>query len=302
MTKYRDVGRSWRTPAKHGLMSNFVGQEIGAANAPKFASVNRLTWIDLTAGDAAPVDGEKWHRSCSPGILAHHAAYRNARTSPFTRKPVEIVLYEIQAATYDRLLANLAEQLPTLGYEKDGEGRWCWADRVSITTVNLSGHAADVTWLRQTDAVLAFNDPNAITEWAMRNTFAQEVKDRGVWAFRSLSTLGCNTAGIKRIDLDDGSGDAKRERRAWFDLIAAQQAALPSYRDLLLAGIERDEAQWAYLLCTAQKWRSSTESVVASEFRKIERTTVMRWFAQDPIGFESIKRTLFLTKRERDGL
>lgn len=286
------VGRSWRTPAKHGLMSSFVGQEVGVTNNRMFTSVNRLAWIDLTAGDAAPVDNSDWHRSCSPGILARHAAH--------SKKPVEVVLYEIQPSTYDRLLANLGEHLPSLGYEKDGEN--CWrTEKATIYAVNQSGQTADVNWLRSTDAVLVFNDPNAITEWAMRNTFAQEIKDRGVWCFRSLSTLGCNTAGIKRIGLDDGSGDAKRERRAWFDLIAAQQATLPRYRDLLLAGIERDEAQWAYLLCTAQKWRKSTESVVRSEFRKIDRTTSMTWFSENPLGFEQAKRFLFLTRKEREG-
>lgn len=286
------VGRSWRTPAKHGLMSNFVGQEVGVTNNQVFTSIDRLAWIDLTAGDAAPVDDSDWQRSCSPGILARHATR--------SKKPVEIVLYEIQPSTYDRLLTNLGEYLPSLGYEKDGEN--CWrTDNATIYAVNQSGQTADVGWLRRTDAVLVFNDPNAITEWAMRNTFAQEIKDRGVWCFRSLSTLGCNTAGIKRIGLEDGSGDAKRERRAWFDLIAGQQATLPRYRDLLLAGIERDEAQWAYLLCTAQKWRKSTESVVRSEFRKIERTTSMTWFSENPLGFEQAKRFLFLTKKEREG-
>lgn len=287
------VGRSWRTPAKHGLMSNFVGQEVGVVNTLKFVGIDRLVWIDLTAGDAAPVDGSTWHRSCSPGILAHHAVH--------SRKPVEIVLYEIQPSTYDRLLANLAEHLPVLGYEKDGENCWRAGETATIHAINDSGQRADVRYLRRTDAVLVFNDPNAITEWAMRSTFAQEVKDRGVWCFRSLSTLGCNTAGIKRIGLEDGSGDAKRERRAWFDLIAAQQAALPSYRDLLLAGIERDEAQWAYLLCTATKWRASTEAVVRTEFRKIDRTTTMTWFGRDPLGFEGAKQFLFLTRKEREG-
>lgn len=298
MSKYKDVGRSWRTYAKHELMSSIIGQEIGAAS--RLNTIGRHVWFDLTAGDAALVEGVEWERGCSPGILARHAVN--------SRKPVEIVLHEIQPATYDRLLGNLAERLPALGYEKDGEDCWRLGNRVAITALNSSGHGADVAMIRNSDAVFVLNDANAITEWAMRPTFAREICER-TWCFRSLSTMGCNPAGIKRIGLDDGSGDAKRERRAWFDLIATQQNTLPHYRDLLLAAIEKDEAQWAYLLCTAAKWRPQSEAIVRGAFKTAinrlpeesrGRTAAMTWFGADPLGFEETKRHLFLTKAERD--
>lgn len=279
MTKYLDVGKSWRTWAKHELMSSFVGQEVGATG--RMNGIKRLVWFDLSAGDAVKVDDEEWHKTCSPGILAHHAIH--------SRKPVEITLYEIQAATYDRLVANLGANLPRLGYVQESENRWRAGDRVVIQAFNSSGHNAVVDFVRCTDAVLVLNDPNAITEWAMRDTFAQEIASRTPW-FRSLSTMGCNPSGIKRMKLE--------ERLAWFDLVGAQQAALPRYRDLLLAAIERDEAQWAYLLCTAEKWRKATEAVISTAFRKIGRTVAMSWFRRDPARFEETKRTLFLTKKE----
>lgn len=285
-----DVGRSWRTPAKHELMRSIVGQEVGVTNRG-LAAIQRLVWIDLTAGDGVIVDGVPWQQGCSPGILAAHAVE--------STKPVEIFLYEIKPATFDRLIDNLTEHLPGLGYEKDGECRWRAGSAATITAVNMSGKNADVSTIRRTDAVLVFNDPNAITEWAMRETFADEIGSR-TWCFRSLSTLGCNVAGIKRIELDNESGDVKRERRAWFALIAAQQRALPHYRDLLLAAIERDEAQWAYLLCTSEKWRGKSEAVVNSAFRRIGRTTALAWYRQDPHPFEALKRALFLTKKEQD--
>lgn len=300
MSKHKDVGRSWRTYAKHELMSSIIGQEVGAAGS--MTRIERHVWFDLTAGDAALVDGAEWARGCSPGILARHAAK--------ARKPVEIVLHEIQPATFDRLVGNLGAHLPGLGYEKDGEDCWRLADKVTITALNVSGHSADVTTVRNCDSVFVLNDANAITEWAMRATFAREICDR-TWCFRSLSTMGCNPGGIKRIGLDDGSGSAKRERRAWFDLIATQQNTLPHYRDLLLAAIEKDEAQWAYLLCTAAKWRPQSEAIVRSAFKTAirrlpeesrGRTAAMTWFGTDPLGFEETKQQLFLTKTERDGL
>jgi hypothetical protein len=278
LSKRLDVGRSWRTWAKHDLMNSVIGQEVGAAG--KLPNIDRLVWVDLTAGDAALVEGAPWRRACSPGILANHAAH--------SRKPVDIVLHEIQAATFDRLLGNLDQFLPELGYEKRDDNLWRLGP-TSITALNVSGHEADATFMRGRDAVVVLNDPNAITEWAMRPTFAQEICDR-TWCFRSLSTMGCNPAGIKRLPLE--------ERLAWFEMVGTQQATLPHYRDLLLAAIERDSAQWAYLLCTASKWRSSSESVMRTAFGRAGRTTAMTWFGVDPNEFEETKRQLFLTKKE----
>lgn len=276
------VGRSWRTPAKHDVMASFVGQEVGVINrSPYHRDITRLVWIDLTAGDAAEVDGLEWHSACSPGILARHASASG--------KTVAIALHEIQPATYDRLLANLDVHLPTLGYKKVGENRWR-TEKVTLQAINKSGADADVSFVGQSDAVLAFNDPNAITEWAMRPTFAQEIKARRVWCYRALSTLGCNVAGIKRLDSD--------VRRGWFDLIGSEQGALPDYRDLLLAGIARDESQWAYLLNTPTKWRGTTEGFVRSAFGRVGREVISNWYRGDGVGFESAKRSLFLTKKE----
>ncbi len=274
------VGRSWRTFAKHELMRSFLGQEVGAAG--NIGAVWRHVWIDLTAGDAAPIDGEAWHEASSPGILAHHATK--------ARKPVAILLHEIQPSTYDRLVTNMDARLPAMGYEKTGEGRWKFGSRVTITAVNASGHEAAIDFIGIHDAVLAFNDPNAITEWAMRDTFASEIARRTPW-FRSLSTLGCNPAGLKRIGLE--------ERQLWFVSTESQESASPAYRDLLLAVIERDEAQWAYLLSTATKWQAKTEKVVQTAFRKTGRTVLMAWRHRDHAAYEEAKRTLFLTKAER---
>lgn len=283
MSKVPNVGRSWRTPAKHDLMSSIIGQEVGSAS--KLSDARRLVWYDLTAGDAAQIDGEEWHRACSPGILAHHAT----RSS----KPVEIRLHEIQSATYDRLIANLSAHLPGLGYEESGEGVWTYnGDHVVLTAVNTSGHNASISGIGRGDAVFVVNDPNAITEWAMRPTFADEITER-TWMFRSLSTMGCNPGGLKRTDIVS--------RVDWFDTVEAQQEALPHHRDLVIAAIARDDAQWAYLIATSTKWRMTTEKVVESAFRRYGRTALMSWYRQDPSNtFQDTKLRLFLQKAERD--
>ena len=291
MPKQMDVGRSgWRTFAKHFLMNSFVGQEAGVTR--NLRGVTRLVWIDLTAGNAALIDEIEWHRSCSPGILAYHAKD--------SVKPVEIALHEIKPAVFDLLIKNLEYWLPTLGYSQYEDAAWRIGSRVRIRAFNVSGKDASVDYVGRSDAVLVLNDPNAITDWAMRDSFPAEIVSR-TGIFRSMSTLGCNPSGIKR-------GSAA-ERLNWFDLIRSQERTLPGYRDLLLSAIERDEAQWAYLLstATAADWRDKTEAMVKSAFRRVTevpgsrgRTAAMTWFQQDPAEFQETKLRLILTKSERE--
>lgn len=274
------VGRSDRTPAKHALMCSFYGCEVGAAN--NIPSIKRLLWMDLTAGDGTAPATLPWKLNCSPGINAYYAIG--------CQKPVDVVLYEIKPATYGRLLVSLTEELPALGYRQVGDAQWVFGDHVTLKAIHGSGAQAPVSHIRQTDAVLVSNDPNAITEWAMRPTFAVEVTARP-WCSRFISTMGCNTAGLKRLD--------KSIRDGWFDRVNEQAAALPPHRDLLLAAIKGDDAQWAYLLCEPIKWRKSkVEPMVRTAFNKHGYTIDMAWLGLDPVGFDRLTRKLFQTRQE----
>lgn len=280
------VGRSWRTVAKHALMRNLLGQEVGVVNKwkNKGEHVPSSVWYDLTAGDGVAPDDTAWGAGCSPGIVASYA--RDLRV------PTTVLLSEIQAATYDRLIVSLAENLPRLGYEPKDEFTWTFSRSgvdINLHALNMSGWDASVDIIERDAAVFVLNDPNAITEWAMRPSFAQEIRDR-TWRSRSLSTMGCNPAGLKRLDLS--------ERMGWFGLVKSQQDALPVHRDLLLTAIERDDAQWAYLIGQAAKWREGTESKVRSAFAQAGRTAAMSWYVVDREGFEATKDRLFFTKQE----
>lgn len=280
MSSTMDVGRSGRTPAKHALMSAICGKEVGAAG--RIRAIDRLLWKDLTAGDGVPEDGMEWHYNCSPGILAHHATK--------SIKPVMVTLHEIQPATFDRLMATLAEQLPWLGYTRIGETMWS-CRQATLEAVCGSGADSPVDHIRRTDAVLVSNDPNAITTWAMRPTFADEIARRA-WCFRSISTMGCNVGGLKRSDAPTRAG--------WFELVKQQEAALPRHRDLLLAAIEGDSAQWAYLLSEPSKWRDRgiVEPTVQTAFKRYGYALEMAWHRTQPDAYEDLKRRLFLTRRE----
>lgn len=285
MAKWKDVGQSRRTPAKHELMRNIVGKEVGAAGSMQ--AIERLVWADLTAGSGVPVDGLEWERNCSPGILAYHATR--------SRKPVDITLYEIKPATFDLLLASLHQHLPALGYTPVDEGVWRYRETVLLLALNQSGEHAGLGNIKRgdSDAVVVTNDPNAITDWAMRPSFAQEIANLTPW-FRSISTMGCNVGGLKRLDL--------AERAHWFDLVSQQEAALPPYRDLLLAAIEHDAAQWAYLLCEPVKWKSVMEKVTRDSFKKFGYALDLAWYRSDPARFAQLKQRLFLTSKERGSL
>lgn len=280
MSKRKDVGRGWRTPIKHDYLSSIVGQEAGVA--PKLRDVQSGVWYDLTAGDAALIPGKMWHGSCSPGILAYHATR--------CALPVHVRLYEIQPATYDRLLGNLTSYLPTLGYGAAASDTWIHPGNGStVTAHNMSGAEADVTGVGDDTAVFVVNDPNAITEWAMRPTFAAEIAARTKWS-RCLSTMGCNPAGIKRLTID--------ERINWFATVYEQQRALPAYRDLSLAALDRDEAQWAYLVATSDQWREKTDRAAEKSAKSCNRSVSIAWWRQDPSRFDDLLLRLFLQKSE----
>lgn len=98
MAKRKDVGTSDdHTPIKHAIMRQFVGKEVRAANS--LGWIERLVWIDLTAGKAEPAYGDSWSDSCSPGILASRAIE--------STQPVVIDLYEKNPDTYTKLVDNL---------------------------------------------------------------------------------------------------------------------------------------------------------------------------------------------------
>ena len=274
------VGRSHRTPAKHALMRKIVGSEIGAAGNQW--AIQRLRYLDLTAGDGLADESAPggWEHNCSPGIAAYYARY--------SRKPIEVILYEIQAATFDRLTRNLSERLPGLGYERTGDEWVCGNARLRL--VHDSGARALVTDVTKQTAVLVSNDPNAITDWAMRPSFAAEISHRTPW-FRAISTMGCNPAGLKRLPPED--------RRVWFEHIESQVRSLPNHKDLLLVEIERDDAQWAYLLCEPAKWRKQAERSALLAFSAHGLSVNWAWWKTERSRFTEIEQRLFLTKKER---
>lgn len=282
-----DVGRSYRTPAKHKAMYEQVASEICAAN--KLPSIFKIRYYDLTAGDGIVDPDLEWSRNCSPGIIALCATY--------SEKPIDVFLFEIQTATYDRLLEVLNERLPEMGYSlketrtiNEMPTTIYTHENVVLNVINGSGYQAWTTGVNNATAVFFTNDPNAITTWAMRANFAKSLAS-ACWAVRGMSTMGCNADGIKRLPIT--------VRNEWYGHVQDQINALHDHHDLLIVEIEKDKAQWAYLFHETKKWRKKLEGVVDRSFTRQGLTVNQAWFRTDHDRFTEIVDRLFLTKRER---
>lgn len=275
------VGRSHRTPAKHSLMTKIFGREVGVANSKP--TIHDVRWFDLTAGDGIVDDDQEWVRNCSPGILAYHARA--------ARKPLRVDLYENKDSVFDVLEASLTTHLPELGYVQRGEC-WEYGPFVQLRALFADGAKASLDGVGRGTAVFATNDPNAITQWAMSADFVAEAR-RLTSYFCSISTMGCNTGGVKRLP--------ESVRRHWFGLINDQICRLPEYHDLRLAAIDRDPSQWAYLIEHPKKWDSKIVDEVNKSFMSQGLTVEQATHRAEPSRFSSIQSRLFLTEGESDG-
>lgn len=303
MAKRLDVGTSEKhTPIKHAIMREFIAKEVRAANS--LGWIKRLVWIDLTAGNASLAHGTEWVNSCSPGILASRAIE--------SAQGVVIDLYEKNPDTYEKLIVNLDENLPHLGYRRvhdDGRDDWhVWATpNVRLRAFNRNGREAGIAHLRGGDAVLVLNDPNGIPEWAMRNTFASEISSvPGLKGIRTLSCVGFNVAGIKRNPFmrDDPAPrtDSISARSDWYGLIRSLTDTLPAHHDLMLAGFSRDSSQWAYLFSSPIKWRNKgeEEAAIAEAFTATGEAHDYEyaWAKRDREKFARLVDRRILTKAE----
>lgn len=283
------VGSSDRTPCKHQLMDRIIGREIRVLNSgPRFNDVPGTFWVDLTAGDGvAYVDDGPWEKNCSPGILARHALY--------SRKPAVVRLYEKAPRTYRTLLGNLERELKQLGYAQESETAWTHG-HATIAVFNTDSATFDPLLIPPTWAVQIINDPNSINTWAMRPGLMNAISHpypggRQRWACLAMSTMGCNVAGSKRLN--------ESERDVWYRFVRDQAAGLHSHHDLLLAAIERDASQWAYLLTVPRRWKEETAKAADGAFAKGGFTLQKCWLKDDRQTFQDLCDKLFKTAEER---
>lgn len=271
MAKRAIVGKSGVTPCKHDLLNKLLGREVGTLKANKLGIGDYLI-VDLTAGDGVPYTGKEFRKGCSPGIILHHAEYLATQT----HVQANVLLLEKQEATYLELVANIKDQQPNFkGYAS--LGAFCRDSK----SWNFSESPADAAFL--------YNDPNHIEDWCL----TPEMLASAPKFTTSLSTLGCNVGGMKRLDLD--------KRELWFNRInMVTSSIVQSWHDACLLSVGGAD-QWAYLVTAPTKWRDQITSdclAAASKMEGREADPQIAWFKQDPAAFLALQQYLFLTKAE----
>lgn len=185
-------------------------------------------------------------------------------------------MLEKQHETWLELLANIQSQ-----YDNE---------EVMINALCADSKTYDFSELDFEDqAVFIYNDPNHIEDWCL----TPQILASAPKFTTSLSTLGCNVGGMKRLDLD--------KRELWFDRInMVTKSIVQPWHDACLLSVGGAD-QWAYLITAPAKWRDQITSdclAAASKMEGREADPQIAWFKQDPSAFLSLQKYLFLTKAE----
>ncbi len=137
-------------------------------------------------------------------------------------------------------------------------------------------------------ACFIHSDPNAITDWPISKGLLGSAPKYTTL----LATLGCNVCGLKRLPLSS--------RLKWFDKIDEVINWMPSRHDAMLAVLNGDSAQWAYLIIGPKVWHDKgvyvTDVKKAFSYYKPGVETIR--YKTDTKKFEEMKNYLFLTQKE----
>lgn len=278
MPKRAIVGKSGVTPCKHDLLNKLLGREVGALTRNPLG-ISSYGIVDLTAGDGIPYKNE-FTKGCSPGIILKHAYFLAAkarRGSVNTR----VHLIEKQTRTYEALVENVKQGMKEINqFPVQNELG------LDIECADAKQFLFEPNWA---DVVFLYNDPNHIEDWCL----TPEILASAPKFTTSLSTLGCNVGGMKRLDLD--------RRELWFDRInLVTNSIVQPWHDACLLSVGGAD-QWAYLITAPTKWRDRITTdclTAASKMEGREADPQVAWLKQDSAAFLALQQYLFLTKAE----
>lgn len=254
------VGKSARTPMKHCLLKKIIGREVGVITRSHWAKgVYQI--VDLCAGDG--VDEQS-----SPQLILKYALWLQEHGGR-----VQTTFIEKHHATYSRLAAMLESnsRVPTSVW------RGC-SNQIS----------ADQLWEGEPQLAFILNDPNTVNDFAL----TEEILGSAPRYTTTLSTLGCNPRGIKRM--------SREVRDGWFEHIYRVIDHMPSHHTAMIVSLNRDDAQWAYLITGPTVWfdENRYQHDCQKAFKDWEAGITMVIRDRSPGEFRSECDRLFLTKRE----
>lgn len=260
--------------------------------------VSEALLYDMTAGDGVPYvstdqteligqSARSFGDGCSPGIFLRHTTWIAQRK----RVPVSLTGCEKQATTHAELVKNTAHWLGLNGWAQiergihQSENGYGQVRYLHANSQDMAGPG-----LNRDASCFVYNDPNHIEDWSLTAKFLQNCPKFTT----SLSTLGCNVGGLKRIEED--------KRREWFMRVELLcEALLQRWHDACLFSIGGAD-QWAYLITAPVKWRDEITAECLQAACKLEKKITappqVVWRKNDPAGFYQLQRFLFLTKDE----
>ncbi len=257
------MGRSnLRTPPKHDLLNKMSGREAGVLSTQRLREWIQPPWVilDLCAGD-----GTADHASgtSSPELLLKHAEFARRRDYRTIA-----VFVERDVATYDLLRSNVPRHDDNIVIRGDSR------DPNTITDV----------WTPNS-AVFVHNDPNTVQDFALSDQLLARLPE----ATTTLSTLGCNAGGLKRLPPE--------ARSRWYEHVERIVANKPRRHDACLIRPDGDASCFAWLLTGPTVWRDRYAKDITQTWDK--QTVTTAWCNNDRDGFRTLCDELFLTRKER---
>lgn len=264
-----NVGKSDRTFGKHRLLKKLTGRLTGAFTRIRFLECP-FFYIDLCAGDGSP---SFFSEESSPKILQGHANFLKER---YGENGSVVILVEQDAATFDRL-----KQSPHAknAYLIHGNSK---SPEVIATIAEIIKEKGSVN-----SPCFVHNDPNKVSDFAITPELLAVLPRYTT----SLTTMGCNVGGLKRLEFDS--------RLPWFQNVnlLAQQVRAVNCHNAYLASLHQDKSQWAYLVTCPDKWKADIADDVEKAFRYWKHGLDTAWLSE-PEKFDALIRSLFLTKKE----
>lgn len=253
---------------------------------------------DMTAGDGVPyVSSEQkeliggsdrsFMDGCSPGIFLRHAHW----LAQHKRVPVSLTGCEKQAVTHSELVKNTGQWLSASGWQQVDRGvHQASGGYGQVRYIHANSQEMPGPGINRNASCFIYNDPNHIEDWSLTPEFLQNCPKFTT----SLSTLGCNVGGLKRIE--------EGKRREWFIRVEILcDALLQRWHDACLFSIGGAD-QWAYLITAPEKWRDEITRECLQAASKLEKKITAApqvvWRKAEPSRFYELERFLFLTKDE----
>ena len=283
------VGKSGVTPCKHFLLNKLLGREIGVLS--RTSKFDTYSVLDLTAGDGQTAVGE-FTKSCSPGIVLKHLNWLASKEKSILVKYAAI---EKQPQTFASLVENCEAYLGS-AWERFDANELSYSARhkdieVKIVNCNSNEIVLPASLGANGSALFVYNDPNHIEDWCLTRRLLDSAPDFTT----SLSTLGCNVSGLKRIDLD--------RRELWYERVDMVTSCLVQpWHDACLLSVGGAD-QWAYLITAPEKWRDQITIECLRAAKEIKGRVAdpqVAWYKKDHSSFKRIQDYLFLTKKERE--